>query len=411
MADTYLVSTEVTYAPTLERLPPDPNPDYLTQVIGGIAAASGYPANNPYLEHGAMWALYNGAGSGRILRVKSVVINPLQGRTGTAAQLWGIQRATSITGGEDITGDVEPMDTNNAAIPSQVLFRDGCSATLTGQPLRRTTDLPLMNPTRATMFPTWRNPAYNDSLISNQKGLTDCQPQVLREGQGLAILTTGGTGRENYALAVSVFFNIGTETYMLRKLIQTGMWDAHIGIFNGVGSGVVLEVRDINVTEVATDEFTLRRYELGTISGFHPNSRGKVLTPIGLDSANGALPSQVVTALRPTVLQIGLDASYGPPRRNHVPLRRSVSANNGIGPGLATLLAGQAYLGEQLDAASHFGNEFVLREGEGIAFFQKDDTGSWGSGYWLTCRFTSETVSGQQISPVIGSTIIRGPRV
>lgn len=407
MADTYMVSSEITYAPTLERLPPDTSPDYLTAVAGGSALGAGNPGNSPYLEHGAMWALYNGVGSSRVIKVKNLVINPLQGRTGVAAQTWGIQRASAISGGEDITGDVSPMDTNNAAIPTAVLFRDGCSATLTGQPLRRTLDIPLLNPTRATMFPCWRNLAYNDSQISNQKGLTDCQGQILREGQGLAILTTGSTGRENYALAISVFFKIGTETYMLRKLIQTGMWDAHIGIFNGSGSGVVLEIRDVNVTEIATDEFTLRRYEVGTISGLHPNSKGRNLPIIPLDSTNPALPSQIFSGIRPTVLQIGKDASMAGPRTNNMPLRRSVSANNGIGPGLAALLAGH-YIGEQLNTAAHYTNEFTLREGEGIAFFQKDDTGSWGSGYWLTCRFTVETVSGQQISPVIGSTIIRG---
>jgi hypothetical protein len=65
-------------------------------------------------------------------------------------------------------------------------------------------------------------------------------------------------------------------------------------------------------------------------------------------------------------------------------------------------------LGEVADFSSAIGTGFVLNEGEGIAVFQKESFDSWGSGYWLTCSFYVETVGGQQISPVIGSSIIRG---
>ncbi len=411
MAESYLVSTEITYAPTLERLPVDPNPngDIVTLTALGQALSPGNFGNQPCLEHGAMWALYNGVGSGRKITIGNLVVNPLQGRTGSAAQVWGIQRLSAMSGGEDVSSDVEPMDTNNAAIPAAVLFRDGPSITTTGAVLRRTPDFPLLNATRAYAFPTFRNSGYNDSIVSTQKSLTDCQGQVLREGQGLGILTTGSTGRGNYVLAVQAFLDIGGQTYMFRKLVQTSAWDAMLGIFNGAGSGVIVTVRDINVAEVATDGITfLRRYELGTISGMHVNSKGKRLTATKLDSTNQDLPDQVVTALRPGVIQIGKDSGLAPARPNNMPLRRWNSAVNGVGPGLAALLHSQHTYGELLDYSSDVGNGFVLNEGQGIAVFQKEDFDSWGSGYWLTCWFYVETVGGQQISPIIGSTIIRG---
>lgn len=355
-----------------------------------------------------MWALYNGAGSGRKITVGNLVVNPLQGRTGTAAQTWGIQRLSAMSGGEDVSGDVAPLDTNNSAIPSQVLFRDGPSITVTGEVLRRTLDFPLLNTTRAYAFPAYRNAGFNDSLVSTQKSLTDCQGQVLREGQGLGILTTGSTGRENYVLAIQAFIDISGQTYMFRKLVQTSAWGAMLGIFNGSGSGVVVTVRDINVVEVATDGVGLRRYELGTISGMHPNSKGRRMTPAKLDSANNDLPDQIVSALRPGVIQIGKDSGLAPARPNNNPLRRWNSAVLGIGPGLACLLNGPRFLGEVADFSSSVGNGFVLNEGQGIAVFQREDFDSWGSGYWLTCTFFVETVGGQQISPIIGSSIIRG---
>lgn len=314
-----------------------------------------------------------------------------------------------MSGGEDVSSDVAPMDTNNAAIPAQVLFRDGPSITTTGAVLRRTLDLPFLNTTRAYAFPAYRNVGFNDSLISTQRSLTDCQGQVLREGEGLGILTTGATGRENYVLAIQAFLDIAGQTYMFRKLVQTSAWDAMLGIFNGSGSGVVVTVRDINVAEVATDATTtLRRYELGTISGMHPNSKGRRLTPAALDSANNPLPDQIVSAIRPGVIQLGKDSGLLPARPNNNPMRRWNSAVNGIGPGLACLLNGPRILGEVADFSSTVGNGFVLNEGEGIAVLQREDFDSRGSGYWLTCTFYVETVLGQQISPVIGSTIVRG---
>jgi hypothetical protein len=411
MAETFYVATEITYAPTLERLPMDPNPDgdIQTSIALGQQLSPGNLSNQPYVEHSAMWALYNGAGSGRKITIANLVVNPLQGRTGTAAQAWGIQRLSAMSGGEDVSSEVSPLDTNNSPIPSQVLFRDGPSVTTTGGVLRRTLDLPFLNATRAYAFPTYRNAGYNDSLVSTQRTLTDCQGQVLREGEGLGILTTGATGRENYVLAIQAFITISGQTYMFRKLVQTSAWDAMLGIFNGVGSGVVVTVRDINVAEVATDATTaLRRYELGTISGMHPNSKGKRLTPAKLDSTSNDLPDQIVAALRPGVIQIGKDSGLLPTRPNNYPLRRWNSAVNGVGPGVACLIQGQRFLGEVADFSSAIGTGFVLNEGEGIAVFQKESFDSWGSGYWLTCSFYVETVGGQQISPVIGSSIIRG---
>lgn len=387
-ASSYYTATEVTYAPTIERLPAD-GYDTINRpgvLMNGVAEAGGLPGNQPVLEHRAMWALYNGIGSGKKITVASVYMTPLQGRTTTAAQLWGVQRLSAMSGGEDISDAVEPLDTNNAAIPAQVLFRDGCSATLTGAALRRLTDLPLLNATRATMLPCWRDPALNSEVLATQKGLTDVQGQVLREGQGLGILTTGGVSRENSVLAVQVFFNIGAASYMLRRLVQTGVWDALIGIFNGAGSGVVIDVRSVSVTEVATDEVaTLRRYELGTISGMHPNSTGFPLAITPMDSASGALPSQIVSALRPAVIQIGKDSGLAVPRPNNAALRRMVSAVLGKSAGLAALLDSPRMMGEVFSSDATPGNGFVLREGQGIALFQKDDFSSWGSGYWVTC--------------------------
>lgn len=387
MAHTYSIGERlVSPVATLERLPTNNVDSLLPTGLPGLEAQGGSPTNVPYLEHGAWWALYNGVGSGKILTVKEVQVTPLQSRTTSTVSNYTTQRINAISGGVDVVA--APFDTNNAAIPAQVLCRLNADVTATGGTLRITTDLQQLNATRAVPYPTWRSPTSGNAEIFSQKG-SDVQGYVLRENEGLSVMSTGAVSRENYTLAVSVIFTIGTESYMIRESIQTGAFQSLLAIFNGTGSGVVITIRNITVSEITSDEVTLRRVTLESISGIHPNSKGTPADFIPHDTTNPALPSTVVSALKAGVFQVGIDAGTGGSRRNQSFLRRQVGAIMGVGPGLATGL-NVGGNGLSPDFNRIWRGDFVLREGEGIAIFQKDDTSSYGNGYWLNVLVTVE---------------------
>lgn len=389
MAATYWIGERlVSPVATLERLPMGNPGSLLATGLPGPEAQMGFPSNMPYVEHGAWWALYNAAGSGKKISVKEVAVTPLQSRTSSAVSNYTVNRVTAVSGGVDAA--VTPLDSNNAAIPAQVLFRINCDITTTGAVLRTITDFPQLNPTRAVPYPVWRVQNGGNSEILMQSG-TDVQGQVLREGQGLSFATTGSVSRENYSMAMSCMFTIGSATYVVRETIQTGAFPSLFAIFNGVGSGVVITVRKILFAEIGSDEVTLRRMTLESISGLHPNSYGIPADIIPFDSTNSALPAAVRSVLKAGVLQMGNDAGMGGIRRNQSFLRRQVGAIMGVGPGLATgpNLGGNA-LSNHYCRIWH--GDFVLNQGEGVAIFQKDDTSTYGNGFWLNVLLTVEDV-------------------
>lgn len=387
MAHTYSIGERlVSPVATLERLPIGNPGSLLPTGLPYPEAQVGFPSNMPYVEHGAWWALFNTAGSGKIVTVKEVALTPLQSRTTSTVSNYTMDRISALAGGSDVVA--APLDTNNAALPAGLLCRLNADVTLTGARLRTTMDLQQLNAARAVPYPIWKSSTSGNAEIYSQRG-ADVQGMVLRENQGLSILSTGSVSRENYTLAVSALFTVGAESYLIREIVQTGAFPSLLAIFNSTGSGIVVTIRNVVVSEVTSDEVTLRRMTLESISGLHPNSYGTPADFIPHDSANPALPAHVRSVLKAGVLQMGNDAGMGGPRRNQSFLRRQVGAIMGVGPGLAT---GPNVGGNGLspDFNRILRSDFVLREGEGIALLQKDDTSSWGNGYWLNVLITVE---------------------
>lgn len=417
MPDTFYVQTELAPIACFEQLAPAPSLLGEIEVTRTIAAASaalllpgllGYPSNQPYIVGAANFALMNGAGSGKLVNVHSITITETQGRTATATtNRLGVQRITALAGGDDVTP--VPLDSDNAAVPSAVLLREYVgSVTTTGGVLRTILDLPQLNPTRAIAFPPWRLPGTADRVYG-VGGVDSVQGQVLREGDGVALFTSGGVAKENFPLAVVAIIKIGTECYWLRTRLSTSSMGAMLAIFNGVGSGVVVELLTVNVTEVATDEQGfLRRFQIETIRGMSPNSAGDRIDVVPMDSANATLPSQIVAAEKAGCLQVsgdGMDIDGTPHRHNEDVLRRLVSAPFGVGPGLSCPIP----MGQRLQRqfVMHDDTPFVLRPGEGIGLFQRQLGSGQGWGYQLQCRFSVSDVVETIIAPVVGSAIVR----
>lgn len=407
MADTFHVTTSLTPLAELVQLPP--NPALVDE--SGITTAALLPTlgGNPGLPSvvgSAPFAIFNEAGSAKLLNILEIDLVETQGRTTTAANFaLGFERCSAMSGGDDI--EVTKFDTDDADLPAEVLVREVIGAyTTDGGAIRKVLDLPQLNPTRAVAFPMWRTPtAWSNDRVYGASN-ADVQGQVLREGQGFVAMTTAGTGKAPFPLAVIVFFSVGSATYMARTRGSADTFPAFLGIFNGSGSGVVITINQVLVAEVMTDDTTLRRFQLETISGIKAPDR---LDVVPLDSS-AALPSGIVVAQKAACLQASFDDVSLPSRPNEHVLRRLVRPDAGASPGLATPFTNwpRAALGQSRIWSQHSDGPLVLRPGEGVALFQRQTYTGLAFGYQLSVLFSVDDAPGQAVAPVIGSTIVRG---
>jgi hypothetical protein len=215
-------------------------------------------------------------------------------------------------------------------------------------------------------------------------------------------MTTAGTGKEPFPVAVLIIFSVGGASYMARSRGSADTFPAFLGIFNGSGSGVVITINQVLVAEVLTDDTPTRRFQLETISGIRAPDR---LDVVPLDSAV-SLPSGIVVAQKAACLQESADGVMPPSRPNEHVLRRLVRPDVGASPGLATPFMAPPQFSQHVFSQRSDG-PLVLREGEGIALFQRQTYSGRGFGYQLSVLFSVEVAPGQAIAPVIGSTIVR----
>lgn len=398
--DTYAFSTDLAFVADLTQLPPNPALiDEAGVTTAALLPTLGGTPGGPCLVNAAPWALYNRAGSGKKVSLLQLHLRELQARTATAtSNRLSTIRLSAMSGGIPLAP--QPLDTDNAALPAQVLCSEGPDITTTGATLREALDLPQLNATRAVALPPWRLPGWQDRIYGAFG--SEPQGQVLREGQGLAVFSTGRIAKENWPLAVVVLFSIGSASYVARTRLTTGSMDCAVGLFNGAGSGVVLTVNQVLVAEVATDEQTVRRFQLEPISGLRI---GDALDVTPLDSTAPALPAGIVCAEKAGCLQESADATTVPARRCENVLRRLATPPLGASPGLANPFRSpelEAHVWQQSSASP-----LVLREGEGVALYQRQLTHGWAFGYNLSGLFTVEDDTVQAIAPIVGGGLVR----
>lgn len=138
-----------------------------------------------------MLSLFNGSGSGRVLRVYRALIlnNQTTGVTGVMTT-FELRRSSAQSGGTSVT----PIkhDTNSSSLPAQVLSAQGATVTASASDVFR--KMMWSNDEPATGTGT------NDELEcivpfmyvwDAGYGDTNVEPITLREGQGLTLLHTG----------------------------------------------------------------------------------------------------------------------------------------------------------------------------------------------------------------------------
>lgn len=153
----------------------------------------------------SMLSVFNGVGSGKVIRVYRIwaLNNQLTAVTGVLTNL-EIRRITASSGGTDLSSLVAKHDSTSAALPAEVVV--ATNATVTKTTLFRrvlwSTDEPTAN-TAVTMDELetvvplaciWAM-GYGDPLT---------EPITLREGYGVSVINTGGsTGTADFIMEMT----------------------------------------------------------------------------------------------------------------------------------------------------------------------------------------------------------------
>ena len=152
-----------------------------------VAAVGATFANNK-----SMLGLFNGAGSGRIIRVYRVWVlnNQTAGVTGVLTT-WTMRRTTSQTGGTAITPTKH--DTASETAPAQCVFATGGTVGLSADVALRawvwSNDEPAVSSATSDEFET----LVPLNCVWDSTGDANIEPLTLREGQGVSIHHSGSS--------------------------------------------------------------------------------------------------------------------------------------------------------------------------------------------------------------------------
>jgi len=354
------------------------------------AFAAAGSTNQPYIEHIAVLGIYNQVESDCVTRIKTIEINEISGRTTTIPNAIRFIRTTAQSGGETIT----PIqhDTNDTALPSQVLIaKNPYSVTTTGDAFRRInghnklSTATAVNPFITARIGGLKSPLSHTNVITNYESTT--QAITLREGEGVAFITDA-TSPPNFPYEISCKINVGSSTHNINTVVYNSALTNLFGIHNGSGSGVVVVISRLEISEIRTVDI-LPMFTIETISGIYG---GKDLTPAMLDTSNTAIPSGLKLRKDCTVQQASIDSATALRSRvsGDLPLRRLVRPTFGIAPALASAFAFNTKKHKVFDFSTAIDSDggLVLREGEGLAVLNRPNASGYAL-YEIIVHFTN----------------------
>lgn len=332
-------------------------------------------AGHPYLQHGAMLAIFNTQTSPVDILVNNVRTQQATSQV-TAAQIVGLQRISGYSGGTDISATIVPHDSGNTF--PQTISVVGNPGSVSGATLLKGGALlwPDQNITRTIPFamPGWPGGSRGNNYLLAPSRFTQGylskgrdQGLILREGEGCTIAIIGSATILPPAAKfnMNILMNVGTHSYTLNTVFPFLGGTPLLAIFNNVGSGQVVTIWDVQMIETAGDNpitFTMERIE-----GIE---NGNPVTPIAHDSG-ASFPS--------TVLVRSSATTYAPGSREGalivVPyLRRTCPPVFGTGVngqmGILNFTACPP-CGSMVSFGKN--NPFMLRKGEGVGIFCRTD--------------------------------------
>jgi hypothetical protein len=312
-----------------------------------------FVAELPYYSRPAVLALHNGTGSGKIVRVFRVGIGEFSGATSTEFA-YEIQAISAASGGASV-GAIA-FDGTAPALPSQVsIVTAPASITSTGV-LRRSPSVLVHGAALAL------NHMLKSNTIARWQGHADAQRITLREGQGIAAVPIA-EGRSQASFA-TVLLRVGANAYCVHAPLSS------LAIFNGVGSGVVVEVVSIEFSIVSGYLSSTPEYALERIEGLDDAS-GDAAAVVSHDSANA--PSGLVRARVNALCTV--DGATSGAWLSRTAIRRQVGMHLGNAPGLAKPVFGVRHgVGvDDIFRAPNADGSIVLREGQGLGVFARND--------------------------------------
>jgi hypothetical protein len=145
-----------------------------------------------FASNKSMCALFNGSGSGRVLRVYRVwVLNNQTAAVTGVLTTWTLRRTTAHSGGTSITPTKH--DTNSTNLAAQILAGTGNTVTLSSDVALRawvwSNDEPAASTGTSDEFET----LIPLNCVWDSTGDSNIEPIVLREGQGISVHHAGSS--------------------------------------------------------------------------------------------------------------------------------------------------------------------------------------------------------------------------
>jgi hypothetical protein len=231
-------------------------------------------ADGATLEDGIA-AIFNAHTDRRaVLDVRRVRLLPTSGQAAFGCGTLKLCRISALSGGEDVY--IRKHDTGSADLPAEVLVRAVADSVTTSDTLRTIGEIPVFNSllaggsigARVPSRPLGSARTQTDDLMRFPTS-SDVERIVLREGEGLSICE-GAFGVPRAGAAGFCVRNTSSgacytvRSRDIRRRGSPGL--SHLAIFNGSGSGVILEVFSVQYPEEG--EATIPLVRLAKISGY-----------------------------------------------------------------------------------------------------------------------------------------------
>lgn len=322
-------------------------------------------AGHPVATHKAPIAIFNQQGSGVKLNVKLLNCRPLTMAQNPVSTL-EVRQITATSGGTQVFPT--KLDSANSDLPSQVVCSFAPDSVTGTTPLRRSFICSGANFTRAlanltSMINGDSRTGFDSGEFMKMTGEPELQKPTLNEGQGISITFTANGPTFCFGVTIMVRNKANNETHRFNELIEPRFLsgDTALSLFNGVGSGIALEVLRIQIRELGTDDIPYITYE--PIDGVCTESEDAVY--LMADSAD-TLPPNILIKKNCNTMRAG--SKYGGIVSSPA-YRRVTLGEPPFGPGIAggVQIARRGVFSPDMDTRG--AAPITLNEGQGIALF------------------------------------------
>lgn len=224
------------------------------------------------LQDGLVAILNNHPDPKACIDIRRIRLLPVGGQAITGCGTYTLDRISAISGGEDIA--YSKHDTDSADLPAEVIIRSIPESVTITSTLRRIGELPMFSSTlsgyclaRVQSAARGSAKTQSDDLIRFPTS-ADVERIILREGEGIAIVQDAFSVPHGGAAGFCIRETTSGACYTVRSRdVRTrGTADSpHIAVFNDSGSGVVLEIFNIQYPEEG--EYDMPHIRIAKIDG------------------------------------------------------------------------------------------------------------------------------------------------